>query len=81
MFGIGIGEILLILFIVFIISPKDIPKLMRKIGQFFGAIDKLRGEIADIEKEVREVAAEVKETGRTAPKRSGVKKGKPKKKV
>jgi Sec-independent protein translocase protein TatA len=74
LFGIGLGEIILIVFIVFLISPRDIPKVLRKIGQLFGALRKLRDEVADIENEVKDVAAEIRETGRmikrpTAPAR------------
>ena len=76
MFGIGLGEILLILFLIFIISPRDIPKVLRKIGQFFNAVDKLRGELKDVEEELKDVAKEVKETGRMAIKKGKVSKKK-----
>jgi Sec-independent protein translocase protein TatA len=55
MFGIGLGEILLILFIIFIVSPRDIPRMIRKIGQAFSTIEKIRGELSDVEREVKGV--------------------------
>lgn len=58
MFGLGIGEILLILLLIFILSPKDIPRFFRKLGQAWGALDKLRGQIAEIGREVGADTAE-----------------------
>lgn len=60
MFGLGLGEILLILLIVFLISPKDLPKVMRKIGEFFGAVEKLKKEVFDIKKDVEEMVSDAK---------------------
>lgn len=87
MFGIGLGEIILILFVFFLIAPKDIPKLMRKIGQFFGAVDRLRKEFTamgkeiqdatgEAGKEIREAAGEIKEAGAVRKKISGTRKKK-----
>jgi Sec-independent protein translocase protein TatA len=45
MFGIGLGELVLILFLLFLISPKDLPKLLRKLGRFLKHINTIRDEI------------------------------------
>jgi Sec-independent protein translocase protein TatA len=45
MFGIGLGELALILFLLFIISPKDLPKLLKKAGRFLREINTLKDEI------------------------------------
>jgi len=71
MFGIGLGEILLILFIVFIISPKEIPAIMRKIGRFMAGLEKFRKEITDVERGLREVPDEVGETRKARRGRPG----------
>lgn len=55
MFGIGLGEILLIILIIFIISPKDLPKAMKKLAQFFNVINKLKDEIANLDDNVKDI--------------------------
>jgi Sec-independent protein translocase protein TatA len=52
MFDIGFGEILLIILLVFLFCPKDIPKILRKIGQFLAGLDKIKDEIFDIKKDL-----------------------------
>ncbi len=47
MFGIGLGEILLILFILFLISPKDLPKILKNVGRLFKELNIIKNEIAD----------------------------------
>lgn len=38
MFNLGLGEILLVALAFFLISPKDLPKLMRKLGEYVAKI-------------------------------------------
>ena len=45
MFGIGLGEIFLVMFIIFMISPRDLPKVMRKIGEFFRELDRIKKDL------------------------------------
>ena len=47
MFGIGFGELILILFLLFIISPKDIPKLLNKLGHFLKELNTIKDEITN----------------------------------
>ncbi len=60
MFGIGFEELLLIVILIFLISPKDIPKAMKKIGQFFVAINKIKEDLFDIKKDVDSAFDDVK---------------------
>ena len=60
MFDFGFGEILLVLLIVFLICPKDIPKILRKIGQFLAGLEKLKDEIFDIKKDITDSVKDVK---------------------
>ncbi|MBN1799224.1 MAG: hypothetical protein JW822_11655 [Spirochaetales bacterium] len=48
MFGIGLGELLLILFLLFLISPKDIPKLLKKAGRLLRQINTIKDEITHV---------------------------------
>jgi Sec-independent protein translocase protein TatA len=59
-FGIGLGEILLILLAVFLISPKEIPVFLRKIGQFFNELDKLKREMLSMKGELDEIISEAR---------------------
>ncbi len=54
MFGVGIGEIAVILLVVFLVSPKDLPKAMRKLAQLGEALSGVKRELADLEREVRD---------------------------
>ena len=54
MFGLGLGEILIIFFLIFIISPKDIPKFLRKLGQFFKTLDNIKDEIIDMKNDIHD---------------------------
>lgn len=60
MFGIGLEELLLFLFIVFLISPKDIPKVMRKIGSFINEINRLKQEVLELRKDIEDIAKEAR---------------------
>jgi len=59
-FGIGFGEILIVILIVFLISPKELPKLMRKIGQFFGELNRLKREVLQLKQDVEDIVGEAK---------------------
>jgi len=54
MFGLGIGEILIIFFLIFLISPKDIPKFLRKLGQFFNTVDNIKDDIIDMKNDIKD---------------------------
>lgn len=60
MFGIGIGEIILVMLIVFLISPKELPRVMKKIGQFFGELNRLKREVMQLKKDVEDIVDEGK---------------------
>jgi Sec-independent protein translocase protein TatA len=51
-FGIGLGEILLIVLVTFLVAPKEIPIVLRKLGQFFAMLGKLRDEVMDVRRDV-----------------------------
>jgi Sec-independent protein translocase protein TatA len=55
MFGIGLGELVLIMLIVFLISPKELPKVMRKVGQFFNELNKIKSELLQVRKDLEEI--------------------------
>jgi Sec-independent protein translocase protein TatA len=59
MFGIGLGEILLVMFIIFMISPKDLPKVMRKIGVFFRELDRMKKDLSKIKDDIEEITSEI----------------------
>jgi Sec-independent protein translocase protein TatA len=60
MFGIGLEELLLFLLIVFLISPKDIPKVMKKIGSFLNELNRLKQEVLDLRKDIEDIARETR---------------------
>ena len=60
MFGIGLGEILVIILIIFLISPKDIPKVMRKIAHFFNELAKLKQELMQMKGDVEDIVKDAK---------------------
>ncbi|WP_319562717.1 hypothetical protein [Marispirochaeta sp.] len=56
MFGIGFGELLLALLVVFLVSPKDFPKFMKKAGEFIATGDRIRKEMFALRNEVVSIA-------------------------
>ena len=58
MFGVGFGELFLVLLIVFFLSPKDLPKVMRHIGRFIGTTERIRNELFTKKKDVEEMVSE-----------------------
>jgi Sec-independent protein translocase protein TatA len=52
MWGIGFGEILVILLVVFLVAPKEIPRVIKKVGEFMSSLDKLRRDLFDVERDV-----------------------------
>jgi Sec-independent protein translocase protein TatA len=57
-FGIGIGEILLIVLVTFLVAPKEIPVVLRKLGQFFGMLGKLRDEFLEMRRDVEGIVGD-----------------------
>jgi Sec-independent protein translocase protein TatA len=56
MFGISFGELLLVILVVFLVSPRDLPRFMKKIGEFIATGDRLRKEISNIHNEIVSIA-------------------------
>jgi|WetSurMetagenome_2_1015567.scaffolds.fasta_scaffold825918_2 Sec-independent protein translocase protein TatA len=48
---IGLGELLLILLLVLLIIPEDIPKIINYLGKFIFAVSKIGRESSDVEPE------------------------------
>ena len=75
MFGIGLGELLLILFLLFLVSPKDIPKLLKKAGRLLRELNTIKDEITHMPEDKRpdDQKKKTKTTSRTShkQKRSG----------
>ena len=63
MFGLGLGEIILIFLIIFLICPKDIPKALRKLGEIFATIEKLKENVFDINKDIQDIITDDDKTG------------------
>ena len=55
MFGIGIGELILIILVTFLVAPRQIPKVMRKIAEFIGTLKHARDEFIQIGEDVKEI--------------------------
>jgi Sec-independent protein translocase protein TatA len=55
MFGIGIEELLLIIFVIFLISPKELPKILKKIAEFFSSLNSIKDEITELNEDVKEI--------------------------
>jgi len=69
MFNIGIGELLIVLVVAFVIvGPDDLPKVARWLGKQVGALKRMIREIKtetgwdDLEREVRNIQKDVKDT-------------------
>ena len=69
MFNIGIGELLIVLVVAFVIvGPDDLPKVARWLGKQVGALKRMIREIKtetgwdDLEREVRDIQRDVKDT-------------------
>jgi len=60
-FGIGLGEILLIAVLVIVLAPRDIPRIMRRVGRALAALERARREAADFG---RSLAADVPATAK-----------------
>jgi len=55
MFGIGLGEILLVVLITFLVSPRQIPKVMKKVGEFLHGLGQIKNQLLEIRDDVEEV--------------------------
>ena len=59
MFGIGLGEILIVLLVVFLLAPRELPRVMRTIGKYVGTAERIRRDLTDVKRSVSDVAVEV----------------------
>jgi len=60
MFGIGIGEILLILFVAFLINPRELPVLIKKVSNFISYTRSIKEYFLQIQDDVEDVLKEGK---------------------
>jgi len=75
MFGIGFGEILIILLIAIVfIRPEDLPKFLRGAGRLYGQIKRLYKEVIQTKDKI---IKEMDEAGATEPSAGAEKKGPP----
>ncbi len=51
---------MVVMLVVFIVSPKEIPKVLRKVGEVLGFLERLKNEIFSIKKEMTDIVDEVK---------------------
>jgi len=58
MFGIGFGEIIVILLVVFLVAPREIPKVVKKIALFFHELDRIKENIINLNDEVKDIINE-----------------------
>ena len=58
MFNIGLPEMLMIIAITFLVAPREIPKVMRKVGQLFAALARIRDELTSLERDVSDIVQE-----------------------
>lgn len=58
MFGIGLGEIFLVILVVFLISPKSLLGIMQKIGYIYGSMEKTARELEEMKKDVKDILKE-----------------------
>lgn len=55
MFGLGIGEIILIVLITFLVAPKDIPKIIKKVAIFLRDLNKIKENISEISEDIEDI--------------------------
>jgi Sec-independent protein translocase protein TatA len=58
---IGIGELLIVVLVVFILAPKEIPRVLRKIGEFVGTIEKTKAEVLTLQQDIVSVGNDVRD--------------------
>ena len=58
MMNVGVGEIMLTIVVVFMIAPREVPRVLRWIGRAMGTRERVRRELATLEREVREISLE-----------------------
>ena len=59
MFKIGFGEICIVILVAFFFSPRDLPKVMRKIGILLGTLERIRDEVFCLKKDIMELTDDV----------------------
>ena len=56
MFRLGLGEIFLILIVIFVVAPLDIPKMFRKIGQYLSVLRRMKNDLGNIgQEDIKEI--------------------------
>lgn len=69
MFGIGLGEIALALIVVFLIAPRELPRVLRGLGRYLGAAERIQKQWRQVERDVRGLVVTGNEEGnRDVPK-------------
>jgi Sec-independent protein translocase protein TatA len=63
MFGIGLGEIALALLVVFLIAPKELPRVMHTIGRYAGTAERIRRQWCEVRQDVRDIAVSADDGG------------------
>ena len=58
MFGIGLGEIAVILFVAFLINPRKLPVLIRNVEKFMRSLRRIKEDFMDIQSDVEDVIKE-----------------------
>ena len=67
MFGIGLGEILIALLVVFLLAPRELPRVMRTIGRYVGTAERIRRDWFDVERDVKDIVVETSEQESDTP--------------
>jgi len=62
--GVGLGEILLIVLVTFLVAPKEIPAVLRKLGRFLGMLGTLRDDLMDAGRDVEGIARDAAQRDR-----------------
>lgn len=56
MFGIGWGELVIIVLIMFLVAPKEIPKIMTKLARLVAGLRRMQSELQEAGREMKELA-------------------------
>lgn len=72
MFGIGVGELALALIVVFLIAPRELPRVLRTIGHYIGAAERIRRDWYRMERDVRDIVVSVEDEGDTVVPKEGI---------
>jgi len=61
-FGVSFGEILLILILIFLISPKELPNIIKQIGIILANFDKIKKDLFEIKDDFDQEFSTIKES-------------------